>query len=404
MVATIDLLPALPWVAPFASLIRLANTHPNLSRAPLADGPLVSVIIPARNESATIETVVRSVLASTYRPLELLVVDDRSTDDTAEVVERLAAEHRSVRLVPGAPLPPGWYGKPWACIQGYRAAKGELLLFTDADTRHEPELLARSVGALRTEGAELLTVAPRQLCVTFWERVVMPQIWLLLALRYHPARVNLARRERDVIANGQFILVPRASYEAVGTHEIVSGEVAEDLALAQAFHRAGRRIYFAFAERLMQTRMYRSLPEIVEGWSKNMYLGGRRSFPDQPLLQALVPVMLVLGFAFWLVPPVVLALTTGRGGIGSAAAAATGLSALFWVLISLGMRIPAWYGLLYPLGALIALAIGVRSAWRGGRKVEWRGRAYSPSGVSAAPPARPASESRRPIRGRRDPP
>ncbi|HJR49552.1 MAG TPA: glycosyltransferase family 2 protein [Gemmatimonadales bacterium] len=404
MVATTDLLPALPWLAPFASLIRLANTHPNLSRAPLAVGPLVSVIIPARNESATIETVVRSVLASTYRPLELLVVDDRSTDDTAAIAERLAAEHEGVRLVPGAPLPPGWYGKPWACIQGYRAAKGELLLFTDADTRHEPELLARSVGALRAEGAELLTVAPRQLCVTFWERVVMPQVWLLLALRYHPARVNRARRERDVIANGQFILVPRASYEAVGTHEIVGGEVAEDLALAQAFHRAGRRIHFAFAERLMQTRMYRSLPEIVEGWSKNMYLGGRRSFPGEPMLQALVPVMLVLGFAFWLVPPVVLALTAGRGEIGSPAAAATGLSALFWVLISLGMRIPAWYGLLYPLGALTALAIGVRSVWRGGRKVEWRGRAYSPSGVSAGPPARPASESRRPTRARQDPP
>ena len=404
MVATTDLLPALPWVAPFASLIRLANTRPSLSHAPLADGTLVSVIIPARNESGTIETVVRSVLASTYRPLELLVVDDRSTDDTAGIVKRLAAEQQRVRLVPGAPLPPGWYGKPWACMQGYRAAKGELLIFTDADTRHEPELLARAVGALRAEGAELLTVAPRQLCVTFWERVVMPQIWLLLALRYHPARVNRARRERDVIANGQFILVPRVSYEAVGTHEMVRGEVAEDLALAQAFHRVGRRIHFAFAERLMQTRMYRSLPEIVEGWSKNMYLGGRQSFPDQPLLQALVPVMLVLGFVFWLVPPVVLAVTTGRGGIGSAAAAATGLSALFWVLISLGMRIPAWYGLLYPLGALAALAIGVRSIWRGGRKVEWRGRAYSSSGVSAGPPARSASESSRPGRGRQDPP
>jgi chlorobactene glucosyltransferase len=385
-------------------LFRLANTRPNLSDAPLADGTLVSVIVPARNESATIETVVRSVLTSTYHPLELLVVDDRSTDDTAAIVERLAAEDSRVRLVPGEPLPPGWYGKPWACLQGYRAAKGELLLFTDADTRHQPELLARSVGALYAEGADLLTVAPRQLCVTFWERVVMPQIWLLLALRYHPARVNRARRERDVIANGQFILVPRASYQAVGTHDVVRAEVAEDLALAQAFHRAGRRLYFAFAERLMETRMYRSLPEMVEGWSKNMYLGGRRSFPGEPLLQALVPAMLVAAFAFWLVPPVALALVDAPRDIGVAAATATGLSALFWVLISLGMRIPAWYGLLYPLGALTALAIGVRSAWRGDRKVEWRGRAYSPSGISAGPPARPASEWRPPTRGRRDPP
>jgi chlorobactene glucosyltransferase len=404
VVSATELLPALPWLVPFASLFRLANTRPNLSNAPLAEGTLVSVIIPARNESTTIETVVRSVLGSTYHPLELLVVDDGSTDDTAGIVARLAAEDPRLRLVPGEPLPPEWYGKPWACLQGYRAAKGELLLFTDADTRHQPELIARSVGALRAEGAELLTVAPRQLCVTFWERVVMPQIWLLLALRYHPARVNRARRERDVIANGQFILVPRASYEAVGTHEVVRGEVAEDLAMAQAFYRAGRRIHFAFAESLMETRMYRSLAEMVEGWSKNMYLGGRRSFPGQPLLQALVPVMLVASFAFWLIPPTALALMGARGGLGAAAVVATALCTLFWMLISRGMRIPAWYSLLYPLGALTALGIGGRSVWRGGRKVEWRGRAYAPSRISADRPGRPASESPHPARGRRNPP
>jgi hypothetical protein len=256
------------------------------------------------------------------------------------------------------------------------------------------------VGALRAEQADLVTVAPHQLCVTFWERVVMPQIWLLLALRYHPARVNRATRERDVIANGQFILMPRASYEAVGTHEVVRGEVAEDLALAQALHRAGRRLHFAFAERLMETRMYRSLPELIEGWSKNMYLGGRRSFPDEPLLRSLVPLMLVLAFAFWLLPPAVLIATGGTGGVGAAGLLATVLSAVFWMLISHGMRIPAWYGLLYPLGALVAMYIGARSAWRGGRLVEWRGRSYATGG----PPPRPASESPRPGRGPADPP
>ena len=374
MTSLLELLPALPWLAPFASLFRLADTRPNLSDVPPATGTPASVIIPARNESAIIETVVRSVLASTYQPLELLVVDDRSTDDTASIVQRLAEEDPRVRLIPGEPVPDGWYGKPWACLQGYRAARGDILLFTDADTRHEPELLARAVGALRQERADLVTVAPRQRCVTFWERLVMPQVWLLLALRYHPSRVNRARRTRDVIANGQFILVPRESYEAVGTHRIVRGEVAEDLALAQAFQRAGRRIHFAFAERLMETRMYHSLPHLIEGWSKNMYLGGRRSFPENPVLRALVPVMLAASFAFWLVPPAALALA--GGGLVPAAVAATALSAVFWMMISYGMKIPAWYGLLYPLGALVGLYIGLRSTWRGARRVEWRGRVY----------------------------
>jgi len=377
MASVSELLPALPWLVPFASLCRLASNRPKLSDVPPAAGTLVSVIIPARNESATIETVVRSVLASTYEPLDLLVVDDRSTDDTAAIVERLAAEDARLRLVRGESLPEGWYGKPWACLQGYRAARGDLLLFTDADTRHEPELLARAVGALRAERADLVTVAPRQRCETFWERLVMPQIWLLLGVRYHPSRVNRARRERDVIANGQFILMPRESYEAVGTHEVVRHEVAEDLALAQAFYRAGRSIHFAFAERLMETRMYQSLPHLVEGWSKNVYLGGRRSFPEEPVLRALVPAMLLAAFLFWLVPPAVLAVTGATAGLGPAATAATALSALFWMLISYGMKIPPWYGLLYPIGALMALYIGARSTWRGERRVEWRGRVYA---------------------------
>jgi chlorobactene glucosyltransferase len=380
MASVSELLPALPWLVPFASLVRLASNRPNLSDVPPAADTMVSVIVPARNESAAIGTVVRSVLASTYEPLELLVLDDRSTDETAAIVERLAAGDARLRLIRGEPLPEGWYGKPWACLQGYRAARGDLLLFTDADTRHEPELLARAVGALRAERADLVTVAPRQRCETFWERLVMPQIWLLLGVRYHPSRVNRARRERDVIANGQFILLPRESYEAVGTHEIVRHEVAEDLALAQAFHRAGRKIHFAFAERLMETRMYQSLPHLVEGWSKNVYLGGRRSFPEEPVLRALVPVMLLAAFLFWLVPPAVLAVTGVTAGLGTAAVVATGFSALFWMLVSYGMKIPPWYGLLYPIGALMALYIGARSIWRGARRVEWRGRVYTGGG------------------------
>jgi chlorobactene glucosyltransferase len=379
----VDLLPALPWLAPYATLFRLANAHPNLSDGPPVEGTLVSIIIPARNEAGTIETVVRSVLASQYRPFELLVVDDRSTDETATTVERLAAADRRVRLVRGTPLPGGWYGKPWACEQGFRAASGELLLFTDADTRHAPELLGRAVAALRREHADLVTVAPRQLCLGFWERVIMPQIWLLLGLRYHPRRVNRARRARDVIANGQFILTSRAAYESVGGHGAVRHEVAEDLALAQTYLRHGCRLHFAFAERLMETRMYQNLRDILEGWSKNVYLGGRRSFPDEPILRALVPVMLAAATVFWLIPPAVLsagALGADVADLRVAAMVATGLSALFWALVSYGMKIPVLYGLLYPAGAAMALYIFARSTWRGSRRVEWRGRVYERDG------------------------
>jgi chlorobactene glucosyltransferase len=374
----VDLLPAVPWLIPFLTLPRLSRRSPNLSDAPARSGRLVSVIIPARNEAATIATVVRSILDTSYRPFELLVVDDRSSDRTAAIVESLPVDPR-LRLVRGEELPEGWYGKPWACFQGYRHARGELLLFTDADTIHQPALLRHAVGALEQQNAALVTVSPTQRCVTFWERLVMPQIWFLLALRYHPRTVNRARRARDVIANGQFILTRRTAYEIAGTHAAVRHEVAEDLALAQRYLGKGLKLHFAFAERLMETRMYQGLAHLIEGWSKNIYLGGRRSFPDEPLRRALVPVMLVLGMLFWLTPPAGLlaaAVEPALAQVAPAALAATGLSALFWMLICYGMKIPVLYGLGYPMGALMTLYIILKSTWRGGRRVEWRGRVY----------------------------
>jgi chlorobactene glucosyltransferase len=371
------LLSAVPWLIPFLTLARLARRRPNLIDAPAASGRLVSVIVPARNEAATIATVVRSILDTRYSPIELLVVDDRSTDSTVAIVERLAIDPR-LRLIRGEELPQGWYGKPWACFQGSREARGEVLLFTDADTKHHPDLLGKAVGALEQENAALVTVAPTQRCVSFWERLVMPQIWFLLSLRYHPRTVNRARRPSDVIANGQFILTTRTAYEIAGTHAAVRGEVAEDLALAQTYWAKGLKLHFAFAESLMETRMYQGLAPMIEGWSKNIYLGGRRSFPDEPLQRALAPAMLVLAMLFWLVPPAVLLLGGAVLSLGQLASTllATILSVLFWMLISHGMSIPAIYGVGYPLGALMALYIILRSTWRGGRRVEWRGRTY----------------------------
>jgi chlorobactene glucosyltransferase len=379
-----DLLPAVPWFLPFLTIPRLARRSPNLSDAPSADGELVSIIVPARNEAGNIETIVRSILATTYRPLELIVIDDRSTDDTAARVDAMGTDRR-LRLVHGGDLPEGWFGKPWACFQGYRAARGTLLLFTDADTKHSPELLSRAVGALVAERADLLTIAPRQLCLTFWERIVMPQIWFLLARRYSPVSVNRARRPRDVIANGQFILTTRRAYEAVGTHEAVRDEVAEDLALAQTYLQRGLKLHFAFAERLMETRMYRGLSDLVEGWSKNIYLGGRRSFPEEPIRRALVPLILVIAFGYWLIPPTILLATFFGDGVESLRlpmVIATAASAAFWTLICLGMKIPPLYGLGYPLGSMMGLYIALRSTWRGARRVEWRGRVYSNSGTA----------------------
>jgi ABC-type multidrug transport system fused ATPase/permease subunit len=156
--------------------------------------------------------------------------------------------------------------------------------------------------------------------------------------------------------------------------------VAEDLALAQTYVGKGLKLHFAFAERLMETRMYEGLSSLIEGWSKNIYLGGRRSFPDEPFQRSLVPTMLIIAMVFWLIPPALLIWSAVNWAVLSAAATlAVGLSLVFWIVICYGMLIPPLYGLGYPLGALMALYIVLRSTWRGNRRIEWRGRVYGES-------------------------
>ena len=362
---------ALPWLVPLAALPLLTRKTPRLRDAPRAGGTLVSVIVPARNEAGSIGRLLESLRRTTYAPVEMLVVDDRSTDDTAEIVARHAAEDARVRLVRGEPLPDGWYGKSWACTQGARAAAGSILLFTDADTLHEPTVLAHAVGGLEQSGADLLTVLTRQELVSFWERAVMPQILTLLLFRYRPAQLNRARKRRDVIANGQFIMVRRDAYESVGTHEAVRDSVAEDLLMAQKFLERGKKLRAWWADDLISTRMYTGLASMLEGWSKNIYLGGRATFPDEPILRALVPVALVSAPAFWLVPLVALPLGAGW------APAAIALSVAFWTIMVIGLRLPPMYGLAYPLGAVMTLVMVARSIARGEKRVVWRGREYS---------------------------
>ncbi|HET9066494.1 MAG TPA: glycosyltransferase [Gemmatimonadales bacterium] len=360
------------WGVPFIALVPLARRRPDVAEQPREGARSISVIVPARNESATIDTVLHSVLASTHQAFEIIVVDDRSTDDTADQVRRLAGTDPRLRLVPGAPLPTGWFGKPWACHQGAAVATGEFLLFTDADTTHHPELLSHAVGGLLAEQADLLTLTSHQQCQSFWERLVMPQIWLLLGVRYVPERINRATRPDQVVANGQFILIRRTAYDSLGGHEAVQGEVVEDLALAQHAFAAGCRIRMMFGERLLATRMYRSLGAMVEGWSKNLYVGSRQSLGGHPRLTPLAPFAVMAAFAFWLVPPLLLAL----GVLPQAMLVASGCSLMFWALIAYGMGIPLRYAFGYPIGALLALGIMVRSTVRGRRHIVWKGRAY----------------------------
>jgi chlorobactene glucosyltransferase len=364
-----------------AFLVLIARPPRELGRAVVERGevPLVSVIVPARNEAANIETCVRSVAASTYPAFEVVVVDDRSEDGTADRARAIAGEDSRVRLLEGAALPSGWLGKPWACHQGAATARGDLLLFTDADTVHAPDLLGRAVAGMSEENADLLTIMGRQIMVTPWERLVQPQIFMLILFRFPDLeRAVRTQHWRQAIANGQYMLFRRAAYAAVGGHEAVREEVAEDLALAQRVKRAGLALRVRGAEDGLATRMYRSLSHLVEGWSKNLFIGGMQTLPPW-MRRVAAPLSLAVGVGLWLVPPAALALAlAGLGGSGLLiwSAAVCGMSLLIWSGFVRQMGVPAAYGLLYPAGAALGAYIFARS-WLRGRRIEWKGRSYT---------------------------
>jgi glycosyltransferase involved in cell wall biosynthesis len=227
----------------------------------------VSIIVPARNEEASLANCLQSLATQTGVSFELIVVDDGSTDRTREIAQSVAG----VRVIPPPPLPPGWTGKNNAVIAGAAAAHGAWLLFTDADTVHLPGSLARAVAEARCENADLLSYSPEQIVETFAERIVMPIVFAELAAQYPPDRVR-DQASGIAAANGQYILVRREAYDHVGGHASIANEILEDVALAKAFRRAGLRVYFRYGGDAVRTRMYRRWAQLREGWTKNLAL------------------------------------------------------------------------------------------------------------------------------------
>jgi chlorobactene glucosyltransferase len=282
-------------------------------------------------------------------------------------------------VVEAPDLEPGWLGKQWACAHGASLASGRLLCFTDADTVHAPDLHVRSVRALLDRRADLLSVAGAQELGTFWERLVQPQVFALLFARYGGSEVvSRAKRPEDVIANGQYLLFARSSYETLGGHASVRGKVAEDLALAMRAKSIGMRVHIIQGLEQLSTRMYASLGDLVRGWMKNVYAGGIETLPSGRVFRLLYPVILLAPILMWLAPPVVLVLwLTGlaRDAVGIWALATCAILLVWWVIVYTAMTRRPWYALAAPMGNLLLGYIFLRAIARGTR-VEWKGREY----------------------------
>ncbi|MFZ0823367.1 MAG: glycosyltransferase family 2 protein [Terriglobales bacterium] len=338
----------------------------------------VSIIVPARDEESSLGACLESLTTQAGVAFEIIVVDDGSSDRTREIAQSFAG----VRLISAGPLPIGRAGKNWtgknsALVAGAKQARAPWLLFTDADTVHQPGSLKRALEEAKREQADLLSYSPEQVVVTFAERAVMPVVFAELAAKYPLHKVR-EQNSAVVAANGQYVLVRRQVYDAVGGHFGVATEILEDVALARLFRNAGRRVYFRYGGDAVRTRMYRSWPQLREGWTKNLAL--LFPHPERLALQSLL---------FW---------TTAWLSMAVAVSGAFSrhylwiLSAAVWLLLY--RRIRAAH---FTTGNnLLAILFGVpmfayllrcsKQAHERGQ-VSWKGRAYRTDAASESTPA-----------------
>ncbi len=332
----------------------------------------VSVIVPARNEAASLEACLRSLLAQMQPDREIIVVNDHSTDRTAEIAKSLG-----VHVIAAPDLPPGWSGKCNAAWAGAQAAKGKWLLFTDADTRHQPNSIASGLQEAQQSHAGLLSYSPAQEVHSLAERALMPVIFAELAEVYPPRAVS-DPASPVAAANGQYLLIRRDVYDAVGGHAAVADHILEDVELARRVKQAGYRLQFRMSD-AVSTRMYRSFGAMWEGWTKNLALlfPHPRELAAQRLREFVVIVAsLVLAAWCWL---------HGRPYI---AAAALAVGAIRWGVFLNRVR-RAHFGWLSNLLALCGLPLFavllVNSSIRHKQGlVRWKGRDYGRQARPAA--------------------
>ncbi len=250
------------------------NITPNGAFTPAPSTGTVSAIIPARNEEPVIAACIES-LARQPEISEIVVVDDQSTDGTARVVRDLTGKYPHLQLLQTDRLPDGWVGKNHALWTGVQQAKGEWLLFTDADAEHDQASAARALQVAQEREAVLVSFSPEQVTENWYEKALIPYVYLRLAKFFSYDAVN-DPKSKAAAANGQFLMIRRDVYEAIGGHAGVAGEVLEDVAMAMRVKAAGHRIWFESGKGIVRVRMYRSFDDMWQGWEKNLYrlIGG----------------------------------------------------------------------------------------------------------------------------------
>jgi len=338
------------------------------------------VIVPARNEERNLKVTLAALLGQDYPNFEVIAIDDNSSDATPTLLAQAAARDPRLHIVQGEPLAEGWTGKNFAVFQGAQVARGDWLLFVDADVSLAPGALSAAYQSAREHKAALFSLWPGHDLHGFWERTVQS---VILAMHYFGELFQRLRKPWSLTAgpaNGQFILISRRAYDEVGGHRAVRDSVLEDYELSYRLRRQGYATITLNGAKLAQVRMYASLGEIWQGWSKNTFLGMRNGPLETLGATAMVALVCCgpLALSLWAVLELILnPSVTAALGLGLAVASWLLLAAASSLLRPL-INLPLGYLVSFPLGGLVLIGILLNSAYRHtlGNGVRWKGRRY----------------------------
>ncbi|MDE1768962.1 MAG: glycosyltransferase [Thaumarchaeota archaeon] len=341
--------------------------------------PKVSIILPARNEELFIEKCINSLLDQDYENYEIIAIDDRSDDNTGEIIKKIAKKNSKVVHVLAEPKPERWTGKNWACMEGFRKSSGELLLFTDADTFHTKKIISLAVDHLLSEELDALTVIPKMLCLDWWTKITLPVLSTFLHTRFSALRVNDPSKKTGYFF-GSFFIIKRKTYESTGTHEGVKSDIVEDGALGKKVKEQGFKLKMVRGEHLVEAVWARDWPTLWHALKRLMiplYIQSNK-----------VAVGIFFAVLFLLFMPFpILAYSTLFVNLSESFVILCGISSLAAGLFYLGSIIDATkglslglrYAIFAPIGSAIIVsgfATGILHAKRS-NSLTWRGRTYS---------------------------
>ena len=341
--------------------------------------PKVSIILPARNEEEFIAKCLDSLVNQDYENYEIIAVDDRSEDRTGQIISSFTEKNSKIIHITAEPKPKDWTGKNWACFEGFKRATGELLLFTDADTRHSKKMISLSVSRLLSENLDALTVIPKMLCFDFWTRVTLPMLSTFLHTRFSALRVNDPSKKTGYFF-GSFFILNRKIYESIGTHEGVKGELVEDGALGKKVKESGFKMKMVRGEHLIDAVWARDLPTLWHALKRlviPLYLQNKKI--------AVGIFFAVLFLLFMPFPILAYAMPFANSSISFSllffiSVLAVGLLYIAAILeVKKGLGLGLVHALLGPIGSFM-IVVGFGSGIlqvKSNKALMWRGRTYS---------------------------